>query len=86
MAVFSKGHNPDNFESHNSKTSFTNIEDLHLNFVESNLDETNLDDSNNSGNFFVRGYLTLIRKDIVTYMHGLAVYVKTDFHLHRVFL
>ena len=51
-------------------------------FLESNspdilaLCETNLDDSIDSGNFSVRGYLPLIRKDSGTYMHGLAVYVK----------
>ena len=38
--------------------------------------ETNLDDSIDSRNFFVRGYLSLIRKDSSTHMHGLAVYVK----------
>ena len=38
--------------------------------------ETNLDDSIDSGNFSVRGYLPLIRKDATTHMHGLAVYVK----------
>ena len=38
--------------------------------------ETNLDDSIDSGNFLVRGYLPLNRKDFITYMHGLAVYVK----------
>ena len=38
--------------------------------------ETNLDDSIDSGNFSVRGYLPLIRKDSSTHMHGLAVYVK----------
>ena len=38
--------------------------------------ETNLDDSIDSGNFSVRGYLSLIRKDSSTHMHGLAVYVK----------
>ena len=37
---------------------------------------TNLDDSTDSGNFPVRGYLPLIRKDSSTHMHGLAVYVK----------
>ena len=48
-------------------------------FLESNspdilaLCETNLDDS---GNFSVRDYLPLIRKDSSTHMHGLAVYVK----------
>ena len=51
-------------------------------FLESNfpdilgLFETNLDDSIDSGNFSVRSYLPLIRKDSLTYMHGLAVYVK----------
>ena len=77
------------FESHNSlKLSFTNIRGLRLNFVDcksflqSNspdilaLCKTNLDDSIDSGNFSVRGYLPLIRKDSSTHMHGLAVYVK----------
>ena len=35
-----------------------------------------MDDSIDSGNFSVRGYLPLIRKDSITHMHGLAVYVK----------
>ena len=38
--------------------------------------ETNLDDSTDSGNFSVRGYLPLIRKDSTTHMHGLTVCVK----------
>ena len=38
--------------------------------------ETNLDDSINFGNFSVRGYLPLIRKDSSTHMHSLGVYVK----------
>ena len=89
MTILSKGCKPDNFELHNSlKLSFTNIQGLHSNFVgcesflESNssaivaLCETNLDDSIDSGNFSVRGYLPLIRKDSSTHMHGLAVYVK----------
>ena len=80
---------PDNFESHTSlKLGLTNIWGLCLDFVEcesfleSNspdilaLCETNLDDSIDSGNFSVRGYLPLIRKDSSTHMHGLAVYVK----------
>ena len=67
MAILSKACKPDNFESHNSlKLSFTNIQDLCLNFVdcesflESNspdilaLCETNLDGSIDSGNFPVR--------------------------------
>ena len=36
----------------------------------------NLDESTDSGNFSVRGYLPLIRKDYITHMHDLAVYVK----------
>ena len=87
MNILSKACKPDNFESHNSlKLSFKNIRGLHLNFVdcesflESNspdilaLCETNLDDSTDSGNFSVRGYLPLIRKDSGTHVHGLAVY------------
>ena len=88
MAISSKGRKPDNFESRNSlKLRFTIIRGLlsillNVNLVESNspdipvLCKTNLDDSIDSGNFSVRGYLPLIRKDSVTHMHGLAVYVK----------
>ena len=89
MAILSKACKADNFELHNSlKLSFTNIQRLRSNFVdcesflESNspdilaLCETNLDDSIDCGNFSVRGYLPLTRKDSVTHMHGLAVYVK----------
>ena len=89
MAILSKACKPDNFESHNSlKLSFKNIRGLCSNFVdcesflESNspdilaLCETNLDDSIDSGNFFVRSYLLLIRKDSRTHMHGLTVCVK----------
>ena len=91
MAILSKVCKPDNFESHNSlKLSFTNIQGLRSNFdcesfLESNspdilaLCETNLDDSIDSGNFSVRGYLLLIRKDSSTHMHGLVVYVKENF-------
>ena len=65
-----------------------NVCSLHLNFaecqsfLESNspavlaLCETNLDDSIDSGNFSVMGYLPLIQKNSITYMHGLAVYLK----------
>ena len=35
-----------------------------------------MDDSTNSGNLSVWGYLPLIRKDSITHMHGLEVYVK----------
>ena len=90
MTILSKAYKPDNFESHNSiKLSFMNIRGgLRWNFadcksfLESNLPdilalcETNLDNSVDSGNFSVRGYLSLIRKDSGTHMHGLAVYVK----------
>ena len=88
VTILLKGHKPDNFESHNSlKLSFTYIQGLHSNFfecesfLESNspdiltLCETNLDHSTDSGNFSERGYLSLIRKDSVTHMHGFAVYV-----------
>ena len=89
MVILSKGCKPDKFEPHNSlKLSFTNIWGLRSNFVEcesfleSNtpdilaLCETNLDDWIDSGNFSVRDYLPLIRKDSTTHMHSLAVYVK----------
>ena len=89
MVTLSKACKPYSFEPHNSlKLSFTKIRGLCSNFVdcesflESNspdilaLRETNLDDSTDSGNFSVRGYLPLIRKDSRTHMHGLAVYVK----------
>ena len=95
MAI-SKACKSDNFESHNSlKLSFLNIRGLRSNFVdcesflESNspdipaLCETNLDDSIDSGNFSVRGYLPLIRKDSSTHMHGLTVYVKEGLPLAR---
>ena len=87
--LLSKAYKPDNFESSKSpKFSLTNIRGLRSNFadcesfLESNsldilaLCETNLDGSIDSGNFSVRGYLPLIRKDSSTHMHGLAVYVK----------
>ena len=89
MAILSKACKPGNFELHNSlNLSFTNIQGLHLNFVdgesflESNspnilvLCETNLDDSIDSGNFSVRCYLPLIQKDSGTHMYVLTVYVK----------
>ena len=74
--------------NHTLKLSLTDIRGLHSNFVEcesfleSNspdiltLSETNLDDSIDSGNFSVRGYLPLIRKNCLTHMDGLVVYVK----------
>ena len=84
----SKTCKPDNFELHSSpKLSFKNIRGLRSkvdceSFLESNspdilaLCEINLDDSIDSGNFSVRRYLPLIRKDSSTHMHGLAIYVK----------
>ena len=89
MAILSKGCKPGNFEPYNSlKLSFTNIRNLPSNFVEcesfleSNstdiitLWETHLDDSIDFDYFSVRDFLPLIRKDSITHMHGLAVYVK----------
>ena len=89
MAILLKACKPDIFEPYNSlKLSFTNIPGLHSNFAEyesflesNSLDipalcETSLDESNDSGNFSVRGYLPLIRKNSITLRHGLAVYVK----------
>ena len=55
-------------------------------FLESNspdildLRGTNWDDSIDSGNFSVMGYLPLIRKDSITHIYGLAVYVKEELH------
>ena len=96
MATLSKECKPDNFESRKSlKLSFKNIQGLHSNFaeyesfLESNstdtvaLFETNLDDSIDSGNFSVRGYLPLIRKDSSTHMHGLTVYMEEGIPLTR---
>ena len=89
MVILSKGCKLDNFKPHNSlKLSFTNVQRLCSNFaacesfLESNspdildLCETNLDVSIDSGNFSVRGYLPLIRRDSITHMLGLVVFVK----------
>ena len=89
MATLSKGCKPDNFESNNSlKRSFMNIRDLRSSFVDCEsflessspdilaLCETSMDDSFDSGNFCVRGYLPLIRKDSTTHMHSVTVYLK----------
>ena len=71
MAILSKEHKADKFESHNSlKLSFTYIWDLRSNFAESEyfvesnspdilaLCETNLDDLIDFGNFSLKGYFT----------------------------
>ena len=64
------------------------IRGLCLNFAEceSFLESNSSDNSTDSGNFSVRGYLPLIRKDPVTHIHGLAVYVKEGFLLHGTYL
>ena len=87
MVILSKGCKPDNFASHNSlKLNFTNIGDHHSNLLNVNLFlnlcETNLGDSVDSGNFYVRGYLSLIRKDSVTQI-VLQFMWRKDFLLHR---
>ena len=97
--LLSKASKPDNFESHNFlKLRSANIPGLHSNFVdcesflESNcpdilaLCETNLDDSIDSCNFSVRGYLSLIRIDSGTHVHGLAVYVREGLPFAREFI
>ena len=61
-------------------------------FLESNspdilaLYEAKLDDSIDLGILSATGYLPLIRKDSVTYMHGLAIYVKKGLLLHETYL
>ena len=80
MIILLKACKPDNFESHNSlKLSFTNISGLCSNFVDcESFLESNSPDilALCETNFSLRGYLSLIRKDSITHMHGLAVYVK----------
>ena len=81
MAILSKGCKPDNFEPHNSlQLSFKNIRSLRSNFVECESflesNSANLNDSIDSDNFSVRRYLPLIRKDSITHIRCLAVYVK----------
>ena len=49
---------------------------LNQNLLKLLLSEKNLDDPIDSGNFSLRDYLPLIRKDCSIDMHGLAVYVK----------
>ena len=73
MVILSKGCKPYNFESQNSlKLSVANIQGLRSNFIDCKsflesyspeippLFGTNLSDSNDSGNFSVRGCLPLI--------------------------
>ena len=76
MAILLKWCKPDNFvPQHTQKFGFTNIWGFRSNFnefesfLESNspdilvLCEANLDDSNEFGNFYVKGCLPLIPKD-----------------------
>lgn len=75
--------------------TFTNIRGLRSNFsdVESflydsapdflALCETNLNPSILDSDFFVRGYLPIIRKDSSTFMHGLGVYVRDNLPISR---
>ena len=94
--VISKACEPECFELHNSlKLSFTNIQGLCSNFLDCEsflessspdilaLCETNLDDPIDSGNFSMRGFLPLIRKDSSTHIHGVAFYVKEGLPLAR---
>ena len=86
MAILSKVHKPNNFESRNSlKLSFTSIRVLWSNvlrcesLLESNSPDilafcgTNFEDSIDSSDFSVTSYIDLIRKVSITH---LAVYVK----------
>ena len=88
MAILSKAHKPDHFESHNSlKPSFPTNWALHSNFegFESSFNAntpdilalwlTNLDDSIYSCNF------PLIWKDFITHRDVLAVYMKLTSNL-----
>ena len=97
MTILSKACEPDSIESHITlKLSFTNTWGLGSNFVDSFLElnfpdilavcETTLDDLIDSGYFSVRGDLPLIRKNSITHMHGLAVYVKEGFPFAREYL
>ena len=76
---FIKGCKPDSFESYNSlKLSLTNICGLRLNFVEreSFLESNSLDIlALRFGHFSAASYLSLIRKDSITHMHCLDIYV-----------
>ena len=79
MTILPKGCKPDSFESYNSlKLSLTNICGLRLNFVEceSFLESNSLDIlALRFGNFSVASYFPLVRKDSITHMHCLAIYV-----------
>ena len=79
MAILSKGREPHDFELHNFKNLTYQYSSLRSNFVRMWI-------SIDFGNLSLRGYLPLIRKESVTYMDGLAVYVKEGFLLHGIYL
>ena len=99
MPILFKVGKSGNFESHSSlKLSFTNIQGLYLNFIEceSFLEsksseilaqyEANLGGSIDPGNFFVRGYLSLIHRILLLIWMVLQLMWKKNFHLHGNFL
>ena len=95
MAVLSKDPKPNRIESRNPlKLNWglcSNFDEC-KSFLESNspdilaLCETNMDESIDSGSFSVIDYLLLIRKDSVTFMHGLPIYLKEGLLLHETYL
>ena len=98
MAILSKGCKPDNFESHNSlKLSFTNIQGLCSNFVDSEsflksnsldilaLCETNLNDSTDSGNFSLIQNPLIQKIPLFICMILLLMWTE-DFLLHETYL
>ena len=98
MAILSKGCKPDNFESHNSlKLSFTNIQGLCSNFVDSEsslksnsldilaLCETNLNDSTDSGNFSLIQNPLIQTIPLFICMILLLMWTE-DFLLHKTYL
>ena len=93
------GHPPPSHTHHPKPLNicYSNVRGLRSNFssVESFLHvvspdilalcETNLDDSISNCDFDFPGYLPLIRKDSVTFMHGLGVFVRDNLPLSREF-
>ena len=81
-AILSKIRKSDNFESPNSLNLILPIFEvfvqilLNMNLSFNQTLSTYLDDTDDSGNFSVRGYLSLIWRDYIVHMHGLSVYVK----------
>ena len=71
MANYQKDVNQITLDHSNSlNLIFTNIRRLR------SKNSPNLDNLIDSGNFYLRGYLPLIRNDSTTHIRGLAVYVK----------